>query len=78
MVTSQFSQNDDIDSFVKVHHLIKENIQTAKLKAQHANMLQYQLPKELKISEVFDLIEKHKDTHRIQDYSLSQTTEKLN
>merc|ERR1712173_196961 len=38
------------------------------------NMLQYTLPKELKISEVFDLIEKNKESHRIQDYSLSQTT----
>merc|ERR1711997_1036463 len=53
---------------------IKENIQKARLKAQHANMLQYTLPKELKISEVFDLIEKNKESHRIQDYSLSQTT----
>merc|ERR1712035_152361 len=45
------------------------------LKEQHANMLQYQLPaKGLKLADVFSIIEDHRESHRIMDYSLSQTT----
>ena len=79
MTASHFGQVEDqeMDVFVRVDKLIKENIHLARLKSQHASMLQYTLPKEMKISDVFELIEKNKDSHRIQDYSLSQTTASL-
>merc|ERR1712071_21288 len=73
------------DDFVKIDKLIRENILGAMLKEQHANMLQYQLPAEiraekekpaykLKLAQVFAIIEENRESHRILDYSLSQTT----
>jgi len=70
-----YSVNYDDDDFVKIDKLVRENIRGAILKEQHANMLQYQLPaKGLKLADVFSIIEDHRESHRIMDYSLSQTT----
>ena len=70
-----YSTTFEDDDFVKIDKLVRENIRGAILKEQHANTMQYQLPaKGLKLADVFSIIEDHRESHRIMDYSLSQTT----
>lgn len=63
------------DDFVQIHTFIKQNIADAKLKEQHANVLQYRISDStLKLANIFELMEIAKKKFNIKDYSLSQAT----
>uniref|UniRef100_A0AAX7SCW7 ABC transporter domain-containing protein n=1 Tax=Astatotilapia calliptera TaxID=8154 RepID=A0AAX7SCW7_ASTCA len=51
------------------------NLSGSTLKEKHRNMLQYQLPSSLtSLAHIFSILAKNKETLRIEDYSVTQTT----
>ncbi|XP_030648495.1 phospholipid-transporting ATPase ABCA1b isoform X2 [Chanos chanos] len=58
-----------------VMKFIESELPGSTLKEKHRNMLQYQLPSSLtSLARIFSILAKNKDTLRIEDYSVSQTT----
>ncbi|XP_070818875.1 phospholipid-transporting ATPase ABCA1b isoform X1 [Chaetodon trifascialis] len=54
---------------------IESELSGSTLKEKHRNMLQYQLPSSLtSLTHIFSILAKNKDTLRIEDYSVTQTT----
>nr|CAB3219608.1 ATP-binding cassette sub-family A member 1-like [Phallusia mammillata] len=59
----------------KAQKFITASFPTSILKEHHSNMLLYQLPlNDVKLSYLFDVMERNKEQFHIEDYSLSQTT----
>ncbi|XP_024866852.1 phospholipid-transporting ATPase ABCA1b isoform X2 [Kryptolebias marmoratus] len=58
-----------------VMKFIESELSGSTLKEKHRNMLQYQLPSSLtSLAHIFSILAKNKDTLRIEDYSVTQTT----
>uniref|UniRef100_A0A671TWL4 P-type phospholipid transporter n=1 Tax=Sparus aurata TaxID=8175 RepID=A0A671TWL4_SPAAU len=58
-----------------VMKFIESELSGSMLKEKHRNMLQYQLPSSLtSLAHIFSILAKNKDTLRIEDYSVTQTT----
>ncbi|XP_047441411.1 phospholipid-transporting ATPase ABCA1-like [Mugil cephalus] len=58
-----------------VMKFIESELSGSILKEKHRNMLQYQLPSSLtSLAHIFSILAKNKDTLRIEDYSVTQTT----
>ncbi|XP_028271340.1 LOW QUALITY PROTEIN: ATP-binding cassette sub-family A member 1-like [Parambassis ranga] len=58
-----------------VMKFIESELSGSTLKEKHRNMLQYQLPSSLtSLANIFAILAKNKETLRIEDYSVSQTT----
>ncbi|XP_029283093.1 phospholipid-transporting ATPase ABCA1b isoform X2 [Cottoperca gobio] len=58
-----------------VMKFIESELSGSTLKEKHRNMLQYQLPSSLtSLTHIFSILAKNKDTLRIEDYSVTQTT----
>nr|XP_046261580.1 phospholipid-transporting ATPase ABCA1b [Scatophagus argus]XP_046261583.1 phospholipid-transporting ATPase ABCA1b [Scatophagus argus] len=58
-----------------VMKFIESELSGSTLKEKHRNMLQYQLPSSLtSLSHIFSILAKNKETLKIEDYSVSQTT----
>ncbi|MEQ2297683.1 ATP-binding cassette sub- A member 1 [Ameca splendens] len=54
---------------------IESELSGSTLKEKHRNMLQYQLPSSLSsLAHIFSIFAKNKDTLKIEDYSVTQTT----
>lgn len=65
----------DREAVVTVQHFIARNFPTAFLKEMHCNLLVYQLPMEqMRLSDLFGILEENKKPLNIEDYSISQTT----
>ncbi|XP_078025720.1 phospholipid-transporting ATPase ABCA1b isoform X1 [Epinephelus lanceolatus] len=60
---------------VPVMKFIESELSGSTLKEKHRNMLQYQLPSSLtSLTHIFSILAKNKETLRIEDYSVTQTT----
>ncbi|MEQ2160235.1 ATP-binding cassette sub- A member 1 [Goodea atripinnis] len=60
---------------VPVMKFIESELSGSTLKEKHRNMLQYQLPSSLSsLAHIFSIFAKNKDTLKIEDYSVTQTT----
>lgn len=60
---------------VPVMKFIESELSGSTLKEKHRNMLQYQLPSSLtSLAHIFSILAKNKETLRIEDYSVTQTT----
>uniref|UniRef100_A0A8P4KAS9 P-type phospholipid transporter n=1 Tax=Dicentrarchus labrax TaxID=13489 RepID=A0A8P4KAS9_DICLA len=58
-----------------VMKFIESELNGSTLKEKHRNMLQYQLPSSLtSLTHIFSILAKNKETLRIEDYSVTQTT----
>lgn len=58
-----------------VMKFIESELSGSTLKEKHRNMLQYQLPSSLtSLTHIFNILAKNKETLRIEDYSVTQTT----
>uniref|UniRef100_A0A7N6B5H3 ABC transporter domain-containing protein n=1 Tax=Anabas testudineus TaxID=64144 RepID=A0A7N6B5H3_ANATE len=58
-----------------VMKFIESELSGSTLKEKHRNMLQYQLPSSLtSLAHIFSILAKNKETLRIEDYSVTQTT----
>ncbi|XP_044061667.1 phospholipid-transporting ATPase ABCA1b isoform X2 [Siniperca chuatsi] len=58
-----------------VMKFIESELSGSTLKEKHRNMLQYQLPSSLtSLTHIFSILAKNKETLRIEDYSVTQTT----
>lgn len=58
-----------------VMKFIESELSGSTLKEKHRNMLQYQLPSaRTSLAHIFSVLAKNKDTLRIEDYSVTQTT----
>ncbi|XP_067375140.1 phospholipid-transporting ATPase ABCA1-like isoform X2 [Channa argus] len=58
-----------------VMKFIESELSGSTLKEKHRNMLQYQLPSSLtSLAHIFSILAKNKETLKIEDYSVSQTT----
>ncbi|KAM7000494.1 phospholipid-transporting ATPase ABCA1b [Tautogolabrus adspersus] len=58
-----------------VMKFIESELVGSTLKEKHRNMLQYQLPSSLtSLTHIFSILAKNKETLRIEDYSVTQTT----
>ncbi|KAM4586967.1 phospholipid-transporting ATPase ABCA1b isoform 3-T3 [Fundulus diaphanus] len=58
-----------------VMKFIESELSGSTLKEKHRNMLQYQLPSSLtSLAHIFSIFAKNKDTLKIEDYSVTQTT----
>ncbi|KAG7232346.1 hypothetical protein INR49_009006, partial [Caranx melampygus] len=58
-----------------VMKFIESELSGSTLKERHRNMLQYQLPSSLtSLAHIFSILAKNKETLRIEDYSVTQTT----
>ncbi|TDH07287.1 hypothetical protein EPR50_G00104350 [Perca flavescens] len=58
-----------------VMKFIESELSGSTLKEKHRNMLQYQLPSSLtSLTHIFNILAQNKDTLRIEDYSVTQTT----
>lgn len=58
-----------------VMKFIERELSGSTLKEKHRNMLQYQLPSSLtSLAHIFSILAKNKETLRIEDYSVTQTT----
>ncbi|XP_059201726.1 phospholipid-transporting ATPase ABCA1-like isoform X2 [Centropristis striata] len=58
-----------------VMKFIESELSGSTLKEKHRNMLQYQLPSSLtSLTHIFNILSTNKDTLRIEDYSVTQTT----
>ncbi|XP_042339056.1 phospholipid-transporting ATPase ABCA1 [Plectropomus leopardus] len=58
-----------------VMKFIESELSGSTLKEKHRNMLQYQLPSSrTSLTHIFSILAKNKETLRIEDYSVTQTT----
>ncbi|KAM7418256.1 hypothetical protein PAMA_017758 [Pampus argenteus] len=62
-------------NLLPVMKFIESELSGSTLKEKHRNMLQYQLPSSLtSLAHIFSILAENKDTLRIEDYSVTQTT----
>ncbi|XP_040903453.1 phospholipid-transporting ATPase ABCA1b [Toxotes jaculatrix] len=62
-------------ALLPVMKFIESELSGSTLKEKHRNMLQYQLPSSLtSLAHIFSILAKNKETLRIEDYSVTQTT----